>query len=558
LENFDAFTAGDVSGQSPYFTPWPGGPGATVSTEQSFSAPNSMHLTLDQDQLYLMGDKSTGKWELTWKMYVPAARYAYFNSQKFANAAGTEFGHEVRFFSDGTGSARTPAGTTSFSFPQGQWFDVRHSYDLDANTVTMYIGGNAIQTWTLSDRIGAVNGPGTKQLGGIDFYAGANPQDLVDPEYFIDDIRFCGGNDASVSGVRSDNLALNASYPVGSTTITWTATGGNGQSASATQVVTVNDTEAPGVTAPAVPSVYCSAPSYTVGLPAYNDNCGVASVSYSISGATVRSGTGANASGAFNVGTSTITWTVTDIHGNSSSTTAAIRVNAPVSGSIANVWAVSPGGQPNTLYQGYGPSTVTLTATPSGGTAPYTYQWSNGATTASTAVGAGTWTVVITDAYGCVSAVISKTIRIVDVRCGNKMDKVLVCHNTGSSSNPWVQICVAPAAVATQLANGGYLGTCGNAVTRQETKAAPAIQASISAFPNPGRGLVHLRLNGLQGKLRIEVLDSRGSRMLQREQNVTYKTEDVTIDLRSAASGLYTIRVTDGTTVLSTRVVIAR
>ncbi|RYY65243.1 MAG: HYR domain-containing protein, partial [Chitinophagaceae bacterium] len=199
-ENMDGFTAGDISGQSPYFTPWPGGFGGTVSSDYAFSAPNSMRLANDQDQLYLLGDKTSGKWELTWKMYVPEGRFAYFNSQKFAGSIGTEFGHEVRFFSNGTGSARTPAATTTFSFPHGAWFEVRHSYDLDANTATLYINGNAVQTWTLSDRIGAVNGPGSKQLGAIDFYAGNNPDDLAAPEYYIDDIRFCGSNDAIVSG----------------------------------------------------------------------------------------------------------------------------------------------------------------------------------------------------------------------------------------------------------------------------------------------------------------------------------------------------------------------
>ena len=56
----------------------------------------------------------------------------------------------------------------------------------------------------------------------------------------------CGS--ATVSGTRSDGQPLNASYPRGTTTITWTATDGSGNSSSCTQTVTVNDTEAPTIT----------------------------------------------------------------------------------------------------------------------------------------------------------------------------------------------------------------------------------------------------------------------------------------------------------------------
>jgi len=43
----------------------------------------------------------------------------------------------------------------------------------------------------------------------------------------------------------------------------------------------------------------------------------------------------------------------------------------------------------------------TITASPSGGTAPFTYSWSNGATGATLSAGAGSYSVTVTDASGC-------------------------------------------------------------------------------------------------------------------------------------------------------------
>jgi HYR domain-containing protein len=60
----------------------------------------------------------------------------------------------------------------------------------------------------------------------------------VDP-HATDD---CGS--PTVSGIRSDGKALGDPYPVGNTTIGWTATDGNGNQATCTQTVTVTATYA--------------------------------------------------------------------------------------------------------------------------------------------------------------------------------------------------------------------------------------------------------------------------------------------------------------------------
>jgi hypothetical protein len=127
----------------------------------------------------------------------------------------------------------------------------------------------------------------------------------------------------TIAGVRNDGLAIDADYPVGTTIITWTATDIHGNKTTCTQAITVTDTEAPSIVcAPAQTQTAdagdCGA-IVTVIAPATADNCGVASLTNNYTNT-------ANASAHYPVGTTTITWTVTDIHGNTSSCTQTITV----------------------------------------------------------------------------------------------------------------------------------------------------------------------------------------------------------------------------------------
>jgi hypothetical protein len=345
-----------------------------------------------------------------------------------------------------------------------------------------------------------------------------------------------------------------------------------------TQTLTVVDLTAPVVTSNFGSVELCydtTSTFYSVAPVAGTDNCTAVTYSYTVkgsNGSVIRTGSTANASGTFTVGMNTITWTLKDACGNATVATATVRLNAPITGSF-NSFTVS-GGNPNTIYTSeYAPAaSSTITVTAAGGTAPYTYVWSktgtaanftvgaNPATITATAVSSGTvvFSVVVTDSKGC-KAIFRKTINVVDARCGNKMEKVLVCHGTGSASNPWVQICVAPSAVPAQLGNGSYLGACSGSTARTAPKAeTPAVKATVLAYPNPSRGIVQVRLTGLTGKVQLSVVDGNGKTHSVREVTVRYSQEDVTLDLQTAASGIYTIRASNGVNLVSTRVVIAR
>jgi hypothetical protein len=123
----------------------------------------------------------------------------------------------------------------------------------------------------------------------------------------------------TVSSVRSDGAAIDAPYPVGVTTIAWTAKDDAGNTASATQTVTVLDVEAPvfGLAAQSLLEVNATSPSgATVSFnTSVTDNVRVTALSC------------APASGSlFPVGHTTVTCTAGDAAGNTSSMSFSVSV----------------------------------------------------------------------------------------------------------------------------------------------------------------------------------------------------------------------------------------
>ncbi|WP_338229797.1 CARDB domain-containing protein, partial [Algoriphagus taiwanensis] len=89
------------------------------------------------------------------------------------------------------------------------------------------------------------------------------------------------GDNCSVASVSNDAPAV---FPLGETLVTWTVIDASGNIETATQLVTVKDTEKPTITAPGAITVstdagLCEASGVDLGTPETADNCSVASVS---------------------------------------------------------------------------------------------------------------------------------------------------------------------------------------------------------------------------------------------------------------------------------------
>jgi hypothetical protein len=122
-----------------------------------------------------------------------------------------------------------------------------------------------------------------------------------------------------------------ATFPVGVTTVTYTATDAQGLFATSSFTVTVNDTQLPTIAAPAAVTVTAALNSCTatavLGSATTADNCGVATSTN-------------NAPAAFPIGNTTVTWTVTDVHGNVATATQVVTVLVDP----ANIWYVDADG----------------------------------------------------------------------------------------------------------------------------------------------------------------------------------------------------------------------
>jgi hypothetical protein len=342
-------------------------------------------------------------------------------------------------------------------------------------------------------------------------------------------------DNCAVASVTNDHPST--IYPVGTTTVTWTVTDIHGNTQTATQVVKVNDSEAPKANCkPVTVTLVNGAASITVASVnnSSTDNCGIASIT--ISKSTFN---------CSNLGTNNVVLTITDIHGNVSTCTAVVTVVGEIpTCSIASIPANTTftGGVSTSLYLGYGAQSTTLKVTTPVSGAPYTYVWSGpvallSSSTSSSPVftpitgGYYTFTVVSTNKYGCTTSC-TITICVTDIRvAGSDGKKVYVCHAPPGNQANWNTLSISVNAVPSHLGNhtGDRLGSCEqtpctsyttNAVTQTVNQSATKeTQANITSeedftvkvAPNPSMSYFTLKFESKYATpLNLRVIDGSG------------------------------------------------
>lgn len=223
-----------------------------------------------------------------------------------------------------------PAPTTSDNCPG---FTITNDFNNTTDASGVYPVGVTTVTWTITDTSGNTNScmmtvtvtdnemPSLTCPANITQIANMGSCDAmvtVPAPTFGDN---CPG--ATITNDFNNTTDASGTYPVGVTTVTWTVTDAAGLTNTCTMTVTVNDDNDPTIFCPAainqnVDPGNCTA-AITMPAPSFSDNCPGATITNDFNNST-------DASGNYPVGTTVVTWTVTDASGNTATCTVDVTV----------------------------------------------------------------------------------------------------------------------------------------------------------------------------------------------------------------------------------------
>ena len=207
--------------------------------------------------------------------------------------------------------------------------------------------------------------------------------------------------------------------------------------------------------------------------------------------------------------------------------------------SIPDAFALPSGVLPNTVYPAYAPaSSLILQANVSGGTSPYSYNWSTGATTSSITVSptsVTTYTLAVKDQNDCPASSTSKTVNVVNISGGNKGDKIVVCHSGNT-------LTIASPAVADHLLHGDMLGSCAVIARSADMREK---DLAIRVLTNPSPNYFDIQIRGkAANNIRLTVYDNLG-RVIETKSSLA---SNQTVRFGSMYQpGIYLVEIVQGT-----------
>jgi|GEM_PF-1105960 len=207
--DFEAFTAGiQVACQDNVnWTTWSNAPcgaeDAMVSTDFAHSGVNSVKDEGSNDLVLNMGNKTSGKYELSFEMYIPAGHGGYYNILHNFAGSSSEWGLEFYFEDAGTAQLHAAGQIISYPYTHDTWFTVTNIIDLDNDLAEVLIDGNSVYSWQWSLDPSTGN-PGLNQLSAADFFSGSGATGIVNPLYYFDDVVYKSA-DVKKAAVHASN-----------------------------------------------------------------------------------------------------------------------------------------------------------------------------------------------------------------------------------------------------------------------------------------------------------------------------------------------------------------
>jgi|YNPMSStandDraft_1061717.scaffolds.fasta_scaffold00307_1 hypothetical protein len=175
-ENFDSYSNNAKVAQtlgSTWWTTWSNTPGgaedAIFSNAQSFSQPLSIYVAGSNDLVFKTGSKTTGRYKLSWKMFVPTGRIGYFNLLQSFAGNNSIWGFQAYIYNDSIYVDAGAAKAAGKQFARGTWHDIIMIVDLDDDFATFLLDGQEVISYKWS--IGAFGNNNLVKLDAINFYA---------------------------------------------------------------------------------------------------------------------------------------------------------------------------------------------------------------------------------------------------------------------------------------------------------------------------------------------------------------------------------------------------
>ncbi len=233
-DNFESYTTGGfLAAQSiTWWTTWSGATGGgedgQISTDVAYSGTKSVLCDVTgltaTDQIWKLGNKTSGAYEVKWMMYVGTGYCGYYNFQHY-QSPGTQWAFEVYFRTNGTMSLEAGGVTTTYSYPKATWFEVKHLIDIDNDTIQLFLNGTFLRGWPFHYQASGTTG--TNQLGGVDLFAGEFTGSGEIPKFYFDDVSYTSYVAANDPKIAVSPTSMTASQEIGQIT---------------TQQLTVSDT----------------------------------------------------------------------------------------------------------------------------------------------------------------------------------------------------------------------------------------------------------------------------------------------------------------------------
>jgi len=219
-DNFDTYTAGlRLACQNPIdWTTWTLIPCSTVedpliSNTQSYSAPNSFVIVQNNDLVYPIGDLTSGKYSISFHIYLTNDKLGYFNTLSNFTGGVYEWAMECFFKAGGQGSLNAGGmGVASFTYSYNTWNLVELIVDIDNDAAGLKFNGTSIFTWPWS---AGVSGNGSQlKLSAIDFFGETDQYQMYVDDFTFTDLLFVSVEDSNEVNVNAPvTYSLDQNYP---------------------------------------------------------------------------------------------------------------------------------------------------------------------------------------------------------------------------------------------------------------------------------------------------------------------------------------------------------